>query len=151
MYTVTNNDELNKVIFENKDKLILLYFGATWCGPCQQLKENFKNESMMSQYDKLCVIYLDVDLDSFNNLCDIYEVEALPTQWFVLFKDFSMERIHKITGFNWGELHNTYINSLELLDNSENNSSENNSENTDNNKENNTTETNESISSDNLS
>ena len=91
MYTVTNNDELNKLIFENKDKIILLYFGAKWCGPCKKLKENFKNDNLMSQYDKLCVIYLDVDLDTMNNMCEIYEVEALPTLWFLLFKDFSMD------------------------------------------------------------
>ena len=115
MYTVTNNDEMNKLIFKNKDKIILLYFGAKWCGPCKNLKDNFKNDNLMSQYDKLCVIYLDVDLDTMNNMCEIYEVEALPTQWFLLFKDFSMERLHKIVGFNWEELHNTYLKSLELL------------------------------------
>ena len=115
MYTVTNNDDLNKLIFKNKDKIILLYFGAEWCGPCKKLKENFKNDDLMNQYDKLCVIYLDVDLDTMNNMCEIYEVEALPTQWFLLFKDFSMERLHKIVGFNWEELNNTYLQSLELL------------------------------------
>lgn len=124
MYTVTNNDELNKIIYQNKDKIILLYFGATWCGPCQQLKDNFKNEELMNQYDKLCVIYLDVDLDTLSNISDIYEVEALPTQWFVLFKDFSMERLHKITGFNWSELHNTYLQSLEFLNDVSTNSNE---------------------------
>ena len=28
------------------------------------------------------VYYLDVDLDTMNNMCEIYEVEALPTMVF---------------------------------------------------------------------
>ena len=34
--------------FQNKDKIILLYFGAKWCGPCKNLKDNFKNDDLMN-------------------------------------------------------------------------------------------------------
>ena len=137
MYTVTNNDDLNKAIFENKDKIILLYFGASWCGPCQKLKENFHDDELMKNYDRLAIIYIDVDNDSFSNICDSYDVEALPTQWFTLFEDFSMKRLDQIVGYDWEKFNYIYQMSVEYVDNLKNNKNVNSDENYDNNSSNN--------------
>ena len=33
-------NNLDSKILSNNDKIILLYFGAVWCNPCQELKKN---------------------------------------------------------------------------------------------------------------
>ena len=44
MIEVLGYDEVNKQIWENKDKPIVLYFGTSWCGPCKQLKDKINAE-----------------------------------------------------------------------------------------------------------
>lgn len=77
--------EVDTAIFENKDKLILLVFTATWCNPCKQLKKQLydssSKEGIVTDYqDKLHVIYIDADTEENSELIECYEVSALPTQ-----------------------------------------------------------------------
>ena len=70
---------LDNFIQNNNEKIILLYFGATWCGPCKKLKEQFNNEELMkTQFPLLRPIYIDIDNDEFEELVDIYNIESIP-------------------------------------------------------------------------
>jgi len=92
-------DEVDKIIWENKDKIIILYFGASWCGPCQMLKEKIDDEK-----DKLTntiVIHIDCDEQENEDLVNDWEVKALPTQIFVHLEDTKVIKDDKIEGFDW--------------------------------------------------
>lgn len=107
--------DLDKIVLENKNNLLLLYFGASWCGPCKVLKKNLTNQELMSKYDKLVSIYIDVDNENFSDMCQTYEISSLPTQIITILKDNQLLNIHKLEGFNWEKLINMYENSLKYL------------------------------------
>jgi len=121
--------DLDTIVLENKDKLLLLYFGASWCGPCKFLKKNLTDDKLMSNYNKMVSVYIDVDNDNFSDLCKTYNIASLPTQIITILKNDQLLNIHKLEGFNWEKLISMYEDSLKYLkdDSSDDKSSESNS------------------------
>lgn len=71
------------------DKLVLVDFMATWCGPCKRMKP-----FMEKLHDELIdeVLITEVDVDIRQDLAAKYKIEAMPT--LVFFKDGKeMDRI----------------------------------------------------------
>lgn len=63
------------------DKLIVMDFWATWCGPCMKLMPQM--EALAAKYkDK--VVFMKVNADKERELCNIYGVSALPTILYIL-------------------------------------------------------------------
>ena len=64
VYTELSKETLEKLLSEINDKqAILIKFGATWCGPCQKIKE-LCEQQFLSFNENLICIDLDVD-DNF--------------------------------------------------------------------------------------
>ena len=63
MKVISGMEELDSFIVDNinNNKVTLLYFGATWCGPCKQLKERLNSDDTYKIMPRLSVGYLDVD------------------------------------------------------------------------------------------
>lgn len=81
------NDELN-----NTDKLVLVDFFATWCGPCQMLAPVISEiAEEYSDIVKICKI----DVDQNRELAIKYDIESIPT--LVFFKNGS--KIKSMVGF----------------------------------------------------
>ena len=60
-------DELKNLLNKNfvkKHNIIIIKFSATWCRPCQQIKE-LSNELFQKTTDN--VICFDLDIDNYNN------------------------------------------------------------------------------------
>jgi thioredoxin 1 len=59
-----------------QDKIDLMYFSASWCGPCKMMKpviDNFINNNS----DKVNLIKIDVDSD--RRVAAAYGVNSVPT------------------------------------------------------------------------
>lgn len=69
-----NHDELL-----NSSNLIVLKFGADWCGPCKQLAPVL--EKLDSEYTN--VNFYDVNIDSAQELATKYGVRSVPTVFFI--------------------------------------------------------------------
>ena len=76
-------DQMNNEINENLDKVILLIFTASWCGPCKKLKSELEKGLYEKYKDQAIVLYIDVDQEQNQELMDIYNVNAMPTQVFI--------------------------------------------------------------------
>ena len=116
MISVEGYEELNKIIIDNNDKQIMLYFGATWCGPCMMLKEKIQKEK--DEIKDLVVVYIDCDCADNEDILDQYKVTALPTQIFVHLDDNKVINDDTIEGYDWIQLLMKYN---ELCGKSENN------------------------------
>jgi|TARA_B100001964_G_C14260524_1_gene615184 protein disulfide-isomerase len=68
-------------ISEGENKLLLLYFGADWCGFCQKMDEEVLNTSEVSSviHEKFIPVFLNVDLDDNSKLISNYRVTVTPT------------------------------------------------------------------------
>jgi len=103
-------NQINLEIQNNLDKMILLVFTASWCGPCKKLKSALLSEDdncISKQYnDKLIILYIDVDEDENIELCEIYNVSGMPTQVLIKSicdtenKTIRIEKVSEIIGYD---------------------------------------------------
>jgi len=59
--------------------LVVVDFFATWCGPCRQIAP--KIEKLSEQLSD--VVFLKVDVDEDEDLAQEYEIQAMPTFFFI--------------------------------------------------------------------
>ncbi|CAF0813315.1 unnamed protein product [Adineta steineri] len=83
VHTISTLDELKGKFNESKDKLVVLDFFATWCGPCLRIAPVIEGWSGEDDF-KDNVVFLKCDVDEAEDVAKEYEIEAMPT--FVLFK-----------------------------------------------------------------
>ena len=106
MKEISGVEQLDDFIIDNIEKgnVICLYFGATWCGPCKQLKTKLYDSETIKIMPKLVIGYLDVDNNSNNSLVNKYKVESLPTQIFVKIDKNKVIPISRIEGYDFTKL-----------------------------------------------
>lgn len=92
---IKTEEEFEKL--KETDKLLLVKFGASWCGPCKQIKHQLEN---LSKSENLVVIDIDVDEASESDWSWASEVENLPTFRFIKkgiqLEEYSGSKIDKI-------------------------------------------------------
>jgi|UniRef100_A0A6C0IV23 thiol-disulfide isomerase/thioredoxin len=115
MIDIKGYDDLNNQIFENKDKVLLLYFGTSWCGPCQQLKDKIKHQQ--DEIKNICVLYIDCDLEENEEISSDYNISSLPTQIFVHLDKNRVVNDDMIEGYDWIKLVMTYNKIIENKNN----------------------------------
>ena len=72
---IKDEADFKKTLKDAGDKLVVVDFTATWCGPCQTLAP---------EYSKLAeatpdVVFVKVDVDDNEEITEEYQVEAMPT------------------------------------------------------------------------
>lgn len=60
-------------------RLVILYFTATWCGPCRFISPLFTN--LASKYTK--VVFLKVDIDEARDVATRWNIGSVPTFFFI--------------------------------------------------------------------
>ncbi|CAF3325407.1 unnamed protein product [Rotaria socialis] len=98
--TITSLEELKSELKHenNKGKLIVIDFFATWCGPCLRIAPLIEEWSKDVFADT--VVFLKCDVDEAEAVSQEYNVEAMPT--FVFIKDGA--EIHRCVGANGEKL-----------------------------------------------
>ena len=108
MTEINNVEELDAFILSNCEKIVVLYFSAPWCGPCQKLKNKIINN-----FDKMCNLAIcSINIDDNPDLVNSYNITILPTQIFIKLVDEKRVEIYdKIVGsdftkfiFNYNKL-----------------------------------------------
>jgi thiol-disulfide isomerase/thioredoxin len=119
MIEIVGRENLDNFIIENftNNMVILLYFGADWCGPCKQLKKRLVEPDTINIMPKLVVGHLDVDADDNAKLVKQYKVTALPTQIYITVNDNKVIELSRIEGYDFTRLklnYDTYFSSINL-------------------------------------
>lgn len=76
---IKNDDDFDEKLKENKDKLIILDFGASWCGPCKQLDPIIKEKA--KEFPK--AVFFKIDVDECEDTAEKYEISNMPTLLFI--------------------------------------------------------------------
>lgn len=80
MIRVLNNENFKSEI-ENSDKVVIVDFFATWCGPCKMLTPVFEELSnSMTDVD-----FVKVDIDQSLRIAQEYNITSVPTM--MIFKN----------------------------------------------------------------
>ena len=71
--------DLNKEMADAGDKLVVIDFYATWCGPCKMISPKLEEMSKT----KTNVVFLKVDVDEAEDVAMEYNISAMPTFLFM--------------------------------------------------------------------
>lgn len=78
----------------SQDGYQVLYFTASWCGPCKKISPIFEKYSNISEYQG--VAFYKIDVDESPLLCKQFNIRSMPT--FVLLQNSSV--IKEFSGAN---------------------------------------------------
>lgn len=78
---INRSQDLN-IILNSTPRLVITYFFATWCAPCNMCSKKFNK---MAQDFSRHVTFLKIDTDNHQDLLRKYNVRAMPT--FKLFRE----------------------------------------------------------------
>ncbi|XP_077549310.1 thioredoxin 2 [Haemaphysalis longicornis] len=90
---VENNEDFSKKLDEAGDKLVVVDFYATWCGPCKMIEPFLKQQSEIYKDE---VVFLKVDVDENEEIASQYEISCMPTFLFIK----KREKVDEISGAN---------------------------------------------------
>ncbi len=85
MPTKLSDSNYEKHLENNNDAL--LFFTASWCGPCKQTKPHYEKaeNELQSLNPELNLSFCIIDVDEAPNAATFFNIECMPT--FVLIKD----------------------------------------------------------------
>jgi thioredoxin-like negative regulator of GroEL len=95
LYSITDLD--NFICNNIDDSVVMLYFSATWCNPCNELKKRLLEASTLEIMPKLKIGYIDIDNHS-DNLVERYKINILPSQILVKINKNDIIQFAKIEG-----------------------------------------------------
>jgi thiol:disulfide interchange protein len=80
-------------------KLMMVDFNATWCGPCQQYKQDVFPTAEFSDAAKDYVL-VDIDIDQQQDLAQKYQVDSIPD---IRILDADGKEVGKVVGYGGAE------------------------------------------------
>merc|ERR1712098_333718 len=98
---VENLEEFQQILKDAGDKLVVVDFTATWCGPCKQIAPEFVKLSESPENKN--VVFLKVDVDDAEDVSSFCAIKCMPT--FQFFKNGKM--VSEFSGANLTTLKET--------------------------------------------
>nr|ACM08958.1 Thioredoxin [Salmo salar] len=89
---IDDKDDFLNALKEAGDKLVVVDFTATWCGPCKNIAPFFKGLSEKPENSN--VVFLKVDVDDAADVAQHCEIKCIPTMSIKHSNSLSMERFH---------------------------------------------------------
>tara|TARA_B100002051_G_C16551270_1_gene542694 strand:- start:117 stop:461 length:345 start_codon:yes stop_codon:yes gene_type:complete len=84
MQRISTSEELQDIL--KKNKKVVCTFSASWCGPCRALhpvlEEAIQKNSAARTSAQEKVVWLDVDVDDAEKLCQEHSIQSVPTLFF---------------------------------------------------------------------
>ncbi|XP_029603952.1 thioredoxin-like [Oncorhynchus mykiss] len=93
---IEDKEGFDKALEEAGDKLVVVDFTATWCGPCQSIAPFFKGLSENYQ----SVVFLKVDVDDAPDVASFCDIKCMPT--FHFYKN--QKKVEEFSGSNQAKL-----------------------------------------------
>lgn len=93
LYILQNKSDFNELVNLSNHSLVILYFTASWCGPCKKTSLAFDN--IPNDYDSKAFV-TKIDVDDFNDIANKFDITTLPTIIFI--KHSSIKE--KLTGLS---------------------------------------------------
>ncbi len=85
--------------------LLILKWGAAWCGPCKEIQPMFDKLARENKHDRLK--FVSVDIQDMEDVVEDFRVSALPTFHLVWFSAGGKQHIeHVFTGADKRKLSN---------------------------------------------
>ncbi|KAH8396350.1 hypothetical protein KR222_008886 [Zaprionus bogoriensis] len=75
MSSIRSMNDFYKRMDAADDKVIVLDFYATWCGPCKDIEKTVK--ALARKYSDRVTV-LKIDVDKFDELVEKYKVRSMP-------------------------------------------------------------------------
>lgn len=73
---IQSKQEFDVLLAESGDKLVVIDYTATWCGPCRAIAPEF--ERLSQKYSDSCVM-VKVDVDKCSTVARAAGISAMPT------------------------------------------------------------------------
>lgn len=73
---IKSKEEFDTILATSGDKLVVIDYTASWCGPCRSIAPEF--ERLSSLYDEVA-IFVKVDVDNCKAVARAQGISAMPT------------------------------------------------------------------------
>ncbi|XP_075149309.1 thioredoxin 2 [Haematobia irritans] len=80
VYTVSSKSDFDQQLENAADKLVVVDFYATWCGPCKMIAPRL--EELSKEYAGK-VVFIKVDVDDCEDVAMEYGISSMPTFIFI--------------------------------------------------------------------
>jgi len=77
--TIASDEQFTPEVLKAADKLVVVDFHATWCGPCKQVAPVY--EMLSNKFTN--IVFLKVDVDVCKETSEKFRIEAMPTFCFI--------------------------------------------------------------------
>ena len=103
--TINSLDELFTHLKPYKNKLCVIQFSTSWCGPCKNIKNEIIKEGGLASTYKDNVVFVYIDIEKHQGIANECNISSVPIFKFILVNNNTIEfPLTDMTGGNKNKL-----------------------------------------------